>query len=81
MAITVIVHVLNSDAILAEIDEMPDPSSNFITCTNPRARDGKSIVYIDAQATRVIFPWHRISFVETLPSEEDQVEIETFFRD
>ena len=81
MAITVIVHVLNADAILAEIDEMPDPSSNFIICTNPRARDGKSIVYIDAQATRVMFPWHRISFVETLPSEEDQVEIETFFRD
>jgi hypothetical protein len=81
MAITVIVHVLNADAILAEIDEMPDPSSNFIICTNPRARDGKSIVYIDAQATRVIFPWHRISFVETLPSEEDQVEVETFFRD
>ena len=81
MAITVIVHVLNADAILAEIDEMPDPSSNFITCTNPRARDGKSIIYIDAQATRVMFPWHRISFVETLPSEEDQVEIETFFRD
>jgi hypothetical protein len=81
MAITVIVHVLNSDAILAEIDELPNPTSNFITCTNPRARDGKSVVYIDAQATRVMFPWHRISFVETLPSEEDQVEIETFFRD
>jgi hypothetical protein len=81
MAITVIVHVLNADAILAEIEELPDPSSNFITCTNPRARDGKSIVYVDAQATRIMFPWHRISFVETLPSEEDQVEIETFFRD
>jgi hypothetical protein len=81
MAITVIVHVLNSDAILAEIDELPDPSSNFITCTNPRARDGKSVVYIDAQTTRVMFPWHRVSFIETLPSEEDQVEIETFFRD
>lgn len=81
MAITVIVHVLNADAVLAEVDELPDPSSNFITCTNPRARDGKSLIYIDAQATRVMFPWHRISFLETLPSEEDQVEIETFFRD
>jgi hypothetical protein len=81
MAITVIVHVLNSDAILAEIEELPGLTSNFITCTNPRARDGKSLVYIDAQATRVIFPWHRISFIETLPSEEEHMEIETFFRD
>ena len=81
MAITVIVHVLNADPLVAEIDELPGPTSNFITCVNPRARDGKSVVYIDAQATRVMFPWHRISFVETLPSEEDQVEIESFFRD
>jgi hypothetical protein len=81
MPITVIVHVLNADPVLAEIDEMPGPTSNFITCTNPRARDGKSIVYIDAQATRVMFPWHRVSFVETLPGDEDQVEIESFFRD
>jgi hypothetical protein len=81
MAITVIVHILNADAIMAEIDELPTLTSNFITCTNPRARDGKPIVYIDHQATRVMFPWHRISFVETLPSEEDQAEIESFFRD
>ena len=81
MAITVIVHVLNSDAVLAEIEELPSPTSNFITCTNPRARDGKSLVYIDVQATRIMFPWHRISFIETLPSEEEHMEIETFFRD
>jgi hypothetical protein len=81
MAITVIVHIANSDPIVGEIDELPDPSSQFITCVNPRARDGKSIVYIDAQATRVMFPWSRISFLETLPSEEDQVELESFFRD
>ncbi|MBN1219576.1 MAG: hypothetical protein JXM69_11655 [Anaerolineae bacterium] len=81
MAITVIVHVLNADPIVGEIDELPSPTSNFITCVNPRARDGKNVVYIDSQATRVMFPWHRISFVETLPSEEDQVSIESFFRD
>ncbi|MBN1993975.1 MAG: hypothetical protein JW953_14845 [Anaerolineae bacterium] len=81
MPISVIVHVLNADPVLAEIEELPDPHANFITCTNPRARDGKALIYVDGQATRVMFPWHRISFVETLPSEEDQAEIETFFRD
>jgi hypothetical protein len=81
MAITVIVHVMNQDPVVAEIDEIPDPSSAFILCTNPRARDGKPVVYIEREATRVIFPWHRVSFVETMPSEEDQVQVETFFRD
>ena len=81
MAITVIVHVLNADPVMAEIDELPSPTSQFVTCTNPRARDGKSIVYIDAQATRVMFPWHRINFLETLPGDEDMAEVESFFRD
>jgi hypothetical protein len=81
MAITVIVHVLNADAIAAEVDELPDPSSSFLVCTNPRGRDGKPLVYIEREATRILVPWHRISFVETMPSEEDQVQIETFFRD
>ncbi len=66
---------------MGEVDEMPDPKSNYVTFTNVRARDGKPIVYIDQEATRVMFPWHRISFLETLPSDEDQEEIETFFRD
>ncbi len=81
MAITVIVHVMNADAVVAEIDELPEPTSAFLLCTNPRARDGKPVAYIERESTRVIFPWHRISFVETMPSEEDLVEVETFFRD
>ena len=81
MAITVIIHVMNADPIVAEIDSVPDPSSAFLLCTNPRTRAGKTVPYIEAEATRVIFPWHRISFVETMPSEEDQIQVESFFRD
>lgn len=81
MAITVIVHVMNADAVVAEIDEIPDTHAAFLVCTNPRARNGRPVDYIEREATRIIFPWHRISFVETMPSEEDQVEIESFFRD
>ena len=81
MAITVIVHVMNQDAFVAEIDEIPEPTAAFLTFTNPRGRDGKSLAYIEREATRLLIPWHRISFVETMPSEEDQVEIESFFRD
>ena len=81
MAITVIIHVQGGDAIVGEIEELPDPHSNYITVINVRTRDGKSVVYIDREATRVLFPWHRISFLETLPSEEDHEEIEGLWRD
>lgn len=81
MPITVIIHVQGGDAMVGEIEQLPDPQANYITVTNVRTRDGKPIVYVDREATRVMFPWHRISFLETLPSEEDREEIETFFRD
>jgi hypothetical protein len=81
MAITVIIHVMSADAVVGEIEEMPEPTASFITVTNPRSRDGKPVTYIEREATRVIFPWHRISFVETMPSDEDAVEYESFFRD
>jgi hypothetical protein len=81
VSITVIIHILNSDAILGEIAEIPDPSSNYIAFTNVRTRDGKAVVYIDREATRILIPWNRISFLETLPSEGDLEEVESFFRD
>ncbi len=81
MSITCIIHVQGGDAIVGEIDELPDPLSNYVVFTNVRARDGKPVVYVDREATRVMFPWHKISFLETLPSEGDQEEVESFFRD
>ncbi len=81
MAITVIVHVMNQEPFLAEVDELPSPSASFITITNPRLRNGKPVTYIEAEATKVLFPWHRISFLETMPGDEDQEAVESFFRD
>jgi len=81
VSITVIIHIAGGDAVVGEIEEMPDPQANYVTFTNVRTRDGKQIVYIDREATRVMFPWEKISFLETLPSDEDQEEIESFFRD
>jgi hypothetical protein len=81
MAFTVILHIANADPILADMDEIPDPNASYVLCSNARARDGKQLHYIDAEAVRFMFPWHRISFIETLPSEEDRAEFETFFRD
>ncbi len=81
MAITVLVHVVGEETFVAEIEEMPDPASAFLTFTNPRGRDGKPLRNIEREATRVLYPWHRVNFLETMPSEEDEVHVESFFRD
>ena len=81
MSITVIIHVAGADVIVGELDELPDPTANYVVFTNVRQRDGKPVVFIDREATRVLFPWHKISFLETLPSDEDHEEVDFFFRD
>jgi hypothetical protein len=81
MAFTVIIHLSGTDPFLAEMDELPDPEASFIVCTNPRARDGKNLIFIEPECTRFMFPWHRISFVETYPTDEDRAKVETFFRE
>ncbi|UCC62644.1 MAG: hypothetical protein JSV36_18105 [Anaerolineae bacterium] len=78
---TVIVHITNADPFVAEIDEIPDSRDNFLKCTNPRARDGKALRYVEEDAMTLIFPWHRISFVEVMPSESEREELEAFFRE
>jgi hypothetical protein len=81
MAITVLIHIANADPVMAEVEELPSPNDQFVLCTNPRARDGKPIHLFDPEAVRFIFPWHRITYIEAYPSEEDRTEVETFFRD
>jgi hypothetical protein len=81
MSHTVIVHIANADPFVAEIDEIPDSQDNFLQCSNLRARDGKSLHYVEEDSISVLFPWHRISFVEIMPSEAEREEVETFFRE
>lgn len=81
MSITVVIHVMGGDAIVGEVEELPNPQAQYVVFTNVRQKDGKPVLYIDRESTRVLFPWHKISFLETLPSEEDQEDIESFFRD
>ena len=81
MAFTVLLHLQGQDPIMAEMEDLPDPQSSYVLCSNPRARDGKNLVFIEPDCTRFMFPWHRIHFIEAYPSEEDQAKVETFFRD
>ncbi len=77
---SVIIHIMNEDAILGEIEELPTPTDTIIQVKNPRKRDGKDLGYIDSDVTTVIWPLIRIMFLEILPGEEDE-EILTFVRE
>ena len=66
--ITVIVHINNEDPVVGEIEELPNETALFIILQNPRRRDGKDVHYLDEDVTTVLYPFHRINFVQIMPS-------------
>jgi hypothetical protein len=71
---------VNDEPVLGEMDEMPTPQDTILVVRNPRRRDGKDLPYVDATVTTVIWPMHRLNFLEILPSAGDD-EIITFVRE
>jgi hypothetical protein len=80
MAISVLVHLSGEDAIRGEIEELPAPTDNAIMINNPRQKDGKDLRYLLDNVVTVVFPMHRVNFIEILPSAEEENLI-TFVRE
>jgi hypothetical protein len=80
MAHTILVHVSNEDAVVGEVEELPEPNAQFLMMNSPRLRDGREVPYLLPETHTVIYPWHRIHSVEVLPSEGEE-EIVTFVRE
>ncbi len=78
---TVVVHLLNEDPVLAEVEAMPGPTDTSVTFHNPRRRDGKPVPYLAQGVNLVVFPWHRITFIEVVSSPTRQEETIEFFRE
>ena len=72
MAYTVILHITGEASILGEIEELPKPTDNIITLTNPRLRDGKDVHYLEQNVTKVIWPFAKIALIEVLESQEEE---------
>ncbi len=77
---TVIVHLSNEDPILGEVDTLPTPTDTLIILKSPRMKDGKDLRNLEANVTMAIWPISRVSFIEVLPSGEEE-EIITFVRE
>lgn len=72
MATEVLIHIHNSEPILAEIDELPSNQDTLIKVSNPRLRDGKDLHYLAANVVTVYWPISQISFIEILQGEEEE---------
>ncbi len=74
MAIEVILHIINADPVLGELDEMPKPGDTMLKIINPRFRDGRELHYIQPGVDTVFWPISQITFVEVLSNmQEDQI--------
>jgi len=72
MALEIILHVMNQDPIIAEIEELPQPDDLMIKVTNPRYRDGRELHFLDHSVNTVIWPVNQLTFIEILPSEAEE---------
>jgi hypothetical protein len=80
MAITIILHITNEEAVVGEIEELPASVDNMLTVNNPRRIDGKDLHFLSENVVTVIWPLHRITFIEVMPSKEEE-EIIGFVRE
>jgi hypothetical protein len=81
MPYPILIHFMGEDPMVAEVDEMPDPSDQFLACKNPRRRDGKDVSYLLQDIRTLLLPWHRIHCVEILSTGEEEEEVITFVRE
>lgn len=77
---TLLIHVLNDDPVMGEVDEMPGLSDQLIVIKNPRRKDGKDLHYLEPNVTTLIWPMGRVTFIEVIPTGEEE-EIITFVRE
>ncbi len=68
MSVSVLVHILNEEPIAAELDALPESTDQFVLVRNPRRRDGKDLHFLDEEVSTILLPWHRVNFIQILPS-------------
>jgi hypothetical protein len=81
VAHVLVIHVHGEEPMLGDTEALPDLKDQGVHFTNPRKRDGKPVSYMTRGATDFYLPWHRISIVEVLRGEQEEVEVAEFFRE
>jgi hypothetical protein len=81
MSVTIIVHLVGEEAIMCEVDQLPNPDDTNITVMNVRKRDGKDVNFLEATVRSVIMPLARINFIEVMQTGEEEEKVVSFVRD
>lgn len=77
---TVLIHIMNEDPVLGEIENLPGLADSIIIVNNPRRKDGKDLTNIVQNVTTVIWPINRCTFIEVIPGDEEE-QIISFVRE
>jgi hypothetical protein len=77
---TILLHIMNEDAVVGEVEELPEAGSQFVAVRSPRLRDGRDVPYLLPETNTVLYPLSRIHSIEILPTEGEE-EIVTFIRE
>ncbi len=72
MPITILIHVMNEETVVAEVEKLPEPVDQFLICENPHLRDGRDVSYVMPEVKTLIYPWHRIQCIEVMPGAEEE---------
>jgi hypothetical protein len=80
MPYTIILHILNADPVVGEVEELPGRSDTLIPLTNPRMKDGKDLHYLAENVVTVYWPVEKLNFIEVMAGKEEE-EIIGFVRE
>ncbi len=72
MPITVQIHIVNEEPIVAEVEALPAANDTLLQAMNPRARDGKDLRFLAPNVTTLILPVNRLNYIQVLPSTEEE---------
>jgi hypothetical protein len=78
----ILLHIANAEPVKVDVDEIPAPDAVWVIGKNPRQRNDKEFDWVDEGVNVVLFPLHRINFIQVLPgAEKEFAEIELPFRE
>jgi hypothetical protein len=72
MPYTLLLHIANEEPTLVEVEKLPESTDFLLIGMNPRRRDGKDLPNVTPNVTTVIWPFSRMTFVEVMPSGEEE---------
>ena len=60
----VVIHLMNEQPLLADVEALPGPTDVAFVCTNLRTMNGTRPVFVDHSESTFVFPYAHIRFVE-----------------